>query len=127
MYNAVKTREELMKRLDEYKSYVPDVIGRQQDTMSTIESLQTFDCTMVGSAHKGVLDEKTKLLIAFGIIAYLRCEECLSLHLAKAVELKLTKQEILEACSLAIAFHGGPAMGWTATHIIPGCDQFEIK
>ena len=126
MYNAVKTREMLMQRLEEYKSFVPDIITKQQDTMSAIESLQTFDAGATNT-NTGVINEKTKLLIAFGIIAYLRCEECLSLHLQKALELNLTKQEILESCSVAIAFHGGPAMGWTATHIIPGLDQFGIK
>lgn len=126
MYDAKKVNAELMKRLEEYAEYLPNVISKQQDVMSTIESIQTFD-SGCSNDNKGVLSEKTKLLMAFSVIAYLRCEECLSLHLPKAVELGLTKQEILEACSVAIAFHGGPSMGWTATHIIPGCDQYGIK
>ena len=127
MYNAVETREELIKGLDELKTLIPDVINSQQATMSLIESAPVFNKTNEIIDAEGVLDAKSKLLMCFSVIAYLRCGECLSLHLQKAVDLGVTRQEILEAASIAIPFHGGPAMGWTATHILPGIKQFGIK
>lgn len=127
MYDAIKTRENLIKGLDELKTVIPDVINAQQETMSLIESAQVFQKTDDAIETKGALDAKTKLLMCFSVMAYVRCEECLSLHLQKAVDLKLTRQEIIEAAGIAIAFHGGPSMGWTATHILPGLDQFGIK
>ena len=127
MYDAVKTRENLIKGLDEMKTIIPEVIDAQQAAMSIVESAQVFKKTDEAIESEGALDARTKLLMCFSVMAYLRCEECLSLHLQKAVDLGLTRQEIIEAAGIAIAFHGGPAMGWTATHILPGLDQFGIK
>ena len=45
MYDAIKTREHLVKGLDELNAVIPDVINSQQGTMSLIESAQVFQET----------------------------------------------------------------------------------
>jgi alkylhydroperoxidase/carboxymuconolactone decarboxylase family protein YurZ len=40
------------------------------------------------------------------------CEPCILVHMEKAVAAGATKAEILEACGVAIAMGGGPAMAY---------------
>ena len=46
------------------------------------------------------MDEKAKELIAIGASVAAHCQPCLTYHLAKALELKITEQQIREAISV---------------------------
>ena len=113
MYDAVKTLKELEKGLKTLKKSFPDQIGRGvMNSMDLIES-------------KGTLSKKIKLLMCISVIAYLRCEECVALHVHRALKEGATKEEILEAATVAMSFGAGPSMGFTARHILPAIDQFK--
>jgi len=62
-------------------------------------------------AHKAdALSRKEKELIAVSISLVKRCERCIAYHVRSALALQATRQEILEACFVAVIMEGGPAL-----------------
>lgn len=84
---------------------------------STNSFMQLFANTM----KDGVLSTKEKELIALGFGLATRCEPCIRLHVQKSLAAGATKEEILEAASVAIMMGGGPAY----THIPVVIDTIE--
>ncbi len=81
---------------------------------------------LLGAAYEPkAVDVKTKELISIGIACYNRCEYCIVYHAYKAFEAGATKEEILEASMVAVAFGGGPAMAYTVTLLQACIKEFE--
>lgn len=57
----------------------------------------------------GALSAKEKEFIALGIGVAQRCEPCIRLHVQKCLDAGATKEQILEAASVAVMMGGGPA------------------
>jgi len=74
------------------------------------ESMRCFKEFMGVVLREGKLDTKTKELIAVGTAITARCKYCIAIHVEKALKAGATKEEILEAASVAILMGGGPAM-----------------
>jgi AhpD family alkylhydroperoxidase len=74
------------------------------------ESLRHFKAFMGQVLKEGVLDTKTKELIAVGTAITARCKYCIALHVKKALASGATKDEIFEAATVAMMMGGGPAM-----------------
>jgi AhpD family alkylhydroperoxidase len=58
---------------------------------------------------EGVLTAKEKELIALGIGVAVHCPPCIRAHVQKSLEVGATRQQILEAASVAVVMAGGPA------------------
>jgi AhpD family alkylhydroperoxidase len=71
----------------------------------------------------GVLDGKTKELIALAISVAVRCEGCIAYHAHDAVQLGATRPEMLEAIGVAVLMGGAPA-AVNATYAMDAIDQF---
>ena len=112
MFNAPEDLKALETGLERLKKIIPGPINGVMSAMDAIEA-------------PGIFDKKTKLLMCISVIAYHRCEDCVALHVNRALREGATKEEILEAASIAMAFGGGPSMGFTATHILPAIEQFK--
>lgn len=69
----------------------------------------------------GALSEREKELIAIGIAVGIQCEPCIQLHVKKCLGKGATKEQILEAASVAAMMAGGPAF----THIPMVIDTLE--
>ena len=69
----------------------------------------------------GALTVWEKELIALGIGVTQRCAPCIRLHVQKSLEAGATKEQILEAASVAVMMGGGPAY----THISVVMDTLE--
>lgn len=74
---------------------------------------------------EGELQRKYKELIGLGIALYARCEYCINLHTKQALDEGATREEILEACSVAVAFGGSPSMAYLSTAVLKALDTFE--
>lgn len=61
----------------------------------------------------GALPAKQKELIAVGIAVAIRCSYCIAHHVKRAKELGASRQEILEAASVAMLMGGGPAVAYS--------------
>ena len=81
---------------------------------------------LLGAAYEpGAVDLKTKELISVAIGCYNRCEYCIVFHTYKAFEAGATRQEILEAAMVAVAFGGGPSIAYSVTLLKDAIDEFE--
>lgn len=81
---------------------------------------------LLGAAYEPkALDLKTKELISVGIGCYNRCEYCIVYHSYKAFEAGATKEEILEAAMVSVAFGGGPSMAYSVTLLKDCIAEFE--
>lgn len=60
------------------------------------------------------LDPKTKELIAIAVAVTTRCEGCIAAHVKKATELGVTKAELVDAVTVAIALNAGAAIVYSA-------------
>ncbi len=62
----------------------------------------------------GVLDKKTKELIALAIAVSTRCDACIGFHSKALVQLGATEQEIAETLGVCVYMGGGPSMMYAA-------------
>ena len=74
---------------------------------------------------EGELERKTKELIGIGIAVATRCKFCICIHLKQGLDEGATREEILEAAAVGVAFGGSPAMAYVASTLIPALDQLE--
>ncbi|MBE3587071.1 MAG: carboxymuconolactone decarboxylase family protein [Thermoanaerobacteraceae bacterium] len=74
----------------------------------------------------GALSAKQKELIAIGIGVAIRCHYCIAAHVAKALELGATREEVVEAIGVAVLMGGGPAAAY-ATEALKVLDTLAGK
>ena len=103
-----------------------DFLGGLQEVGKTnTEPVNAF-MGLLGAAYKpGAVDTKTKELISVGISAYNRCEYCIVFHVFKALEAGATREEIMEAAMVAVAFGGGPSIAYSVTLLRDSINEFE--
>lgn len=81
---------------------------------------------LLGAAYEPkALDLKTKELMSVAIGCFTRCEYCIVYHSYKAFEAGATKEEILEAAMVSVAFGGGPSIAYSVTLLKECIDEFE--
>lgn len=73
----------------------------------------------------GALDNKTKEIISIAISIYSRCEYCIVYHTHQALNVGATAEEIMESAMVAVAFGGGPSMGYTVTLLEQSITEFS--
>ena len=71
----------------------------------------------------GVLDARTKELIALAIAVAIRCDGCVAFHAQAAVKHGATREEIMETMGLAIYMGAGPSLMYAA-QAVEAYDQF---
>jgi pyruvate dehydrogenase E2 component (dihydrolipoamide acetyltransferase) len=74
---------------------------------------------------EGELERKYKELIGIGIAVAVRCEYCINIHVKNALSEGASREEILEAAAVAVAFGGSPAMAYVATTVLKALEAFE--
>lgn len=62
------------------------------------------------AVEAGVLDVKTKELIALAIGVAARCDGCIAVHVNHCLKAGAKAEEIAEALGVAVAMGGGPSM-----------------
>ena len=72
--------------------------------------MKSFQGLHHAAASDGVLDAKTKELIALSIAVVVRCDGCIAFHVHDAIEAGASREEIIEALDVAILMGGGPAL-----------------
>jgi AhpD family alkylhydroperoxidase len=90
------------------------------------ETMQAFTALAQSATKDGVLDKKTKELIALALGVAAHCDGCIGFHSEALVRLGTTRQEVLEALSMAIYMGGGPSLMYAAD-AISAYDQYEAK
>lgn len=72
----------------------------------------------------GVLDAKTKELIAVAISIAQRCDGCIGFHTRGAIKAGASREEMLETIGVALLMGGGPSSVYGA-HALDAFDQFK--
>lgn len=78
------------------------------------ETMKAFGQLSQAATKDGVLDKKTKELIALGIAVAVRCDDCIGFHTKALVKQGVTQEEIDELCGLSVYMGGGPSLMYAA-------------
>jgi AhpD family alkylhydroperoxidase len=97
--------------MDDHKEMYPQATAetakRKADLApKQVEAWRTFSRTVF---KEGVLDEKTKQLIAVAVAHVTQCPYCIKSHVPQALRKGATKQEIMEAIWVAAEMRAGAA------------------
>lgn len=98
------------KHLAPLRSKLPDV-------------MQGFGSLAKSAMAGGVIDEKTKELIALAIAVATRCDDCIGFHAKALVRLGGTEEELREMLGVAVYMGGGPSLMY-ASHAIQAYEEF---
>lgn len=96
-----------------------DSITDVQEAMKALsrnnrETVRHFQEFMNHVLQPNKLDTKTKEFIALGTAITARCKYCIAIHVKKCLEAGASREEILEAATVAILMGGGPAMTYVS-------------
>jgi len=91
---------------------------------STPEVMKSFGDLGRAATANGVLDRKTKELIALALSVAARCDPCIGFHTQSLVKLGATRQEIDETLAVATYMGGGPSLMYAAS-AIAAFDEFS--
>ena len=103
----------LSKNIGELRKEIPDVAKG----FSALASSATAD---------GVLDKKTKELIALAIGVSSRCDGCIGFHTKTLVELGATRKEVAETLGMCMYMGEGPVFMYAAD-ALAAFDEFAKK
>ncbi len=109
--NFVELHQHLQERLGQLGSEIPG-------------PMSGFSRLHKKSVESGVLDGKTKELMALAISIVVHCEGCIAYHTHDAIRAGATRAELLETIGVAVMMGGGPASIYAA-HALDAVDQFE--
>jgi len=87
------------------------------------EIAKNFMGLMGSVMEDGALGAKEKELISLGIAVGLRCVPCIYAHTRAALGQGASRQEIMEAASVAVLMQGGPGMAHVA-EVMKALDAF---
>lgn len=100
MLDWKKYKTQLMQRLGRFAQLSPDTMKGYQ--------------TLAKANADGVLDDKTRELIALACAVTTRCDGCIDVHTAAAIQAGCSEQEISAALGVAVAMNAGAAMVYSA-------------
>jgi AhpD family alkylhydroperoxidase len=90
---------------------------------STPDVMKSFGDLGRAATANGVLDKKTKELIALALSVAARCDPCIAFHMQTLVKLGATRQEIDETLGVSTYMGGGPSLMYAAS-AIAAFDEF---
>tara|TARA_R110000868_G_scaffold49156_3_gene158643 strand:- start:865 stop:1209 length:345 start_codon:yes stop_codon:yes gene_type:complete len=92
---------DIVNEFNDYRSRMNDKI--LSDNNKVIKRIFNLD---TNAYSEGVLDVKTKELLGLVASAVLRCDDCIKYHLETSYKLGLTKDQVVEALSIATLVGG---------------------
>ena len=87
------------------------------------ETMRGFSSLAMAAGKDGVLDRKTKELIAMALSVAARCDPCLGYHAEALVKLGCKRAEFEEMLGMCISMGGGPSLMYAA-HALQAFEQF---
>ncbi|NLA52061.1 MAG: carboxymuconolactone decarboxylase family protein [Alcaligenaceae bacterium] len=86
--------------------------------------MQGFAALSSAASKDGVLDQKTKELIAVALGIAARCDDCIAFHIQAAIRLGMTMEELQEVIGMAVMMGGGPSLMY-GSHAIAAFKEFS--
>lgn len=106
------------ERMKHIRSYTGKLSNALPDVMKSFYALSK------ASSAAGVLDSKTKELIALAIAVATHCDDCIAFHTSSALKAGASKEEILEMLGVVVFMGGGPALMY-ATHVMEAVEELQ--
>ncbi len=78
------------------------------------EVMAGFSALSQATTKPGVLDKKSKELIAMALAVANHCPGCIGFHSQTLVKLNTSREELLETLGMAIYMGGGPSLMYAA-------------
>jgi len=97
--------------------------GLRQDIPDT---MQAFSAMAKAALKDGVLDQRTKELIALALGVAAHCDACIGFHIEALVKLGATRAEIEETLGMTVYMGGGPSLMYAA-EAMAAFEQFSAK
>lgn len=98
-----------------YKEVTGDISSSLAKLRKEIPDVMNAFSSLAHAASKeGVLDKKTKELIALALGIAAHCDGCIGFHTQTLVKLGTTRQELLEMLGMAVYMGGGPSLMYAA-------------
>ena len=102
----------------EYKQITRDISASLAKLRAEApEVMKGFSELASAATRDGVLDKKTKELIALALGVAARCDGCLGFHTQALVRLGASRQEVVETLGMAVYMGGGPSLMYAAEAI----------
>lgn len=94
-----------------WHEFIEQMNGRMADLRKAMPDVaREFGGLARAAIAQGVLDSRTKELIALAIGIAARCDGCLAYHAKAAAKHGATREEIVETIGVAVYMGGGPSM-----------------
>ncbi len=101
-----------------YKSIIADTSANLAKLRKDIpDVMQNFNGLAQAAGKAGVLDEKTKELIAMALSVAARCDPCIGYHAKALVRFGATRAEVEEMLGMCVYMGGGPSLMYAAAAI----------
>lgn len=78
------------------------------------EVMAGFPSLAQAATKDGVLDKKTKELIAIALAVANHCPGCIGFHSQTLVKLQASREELMETLAMAVYMGGGPSLMYAA-------------
>lgn len=78
------------------------------------EVMAGFSSIAQAASKDGVLDKKTKELIAMALAVAKQCPGCIGFHAQTLIKLQTSREELLETLGMAVYMGGGPSLMYAA-------------
>ena len=100
---------------DKYNQLTQGISSQLAKMRKEIPDVMAGFSSLAQAASKdGVLDKKTKELIAIALAVSNHCPGCIGFHSQALVKLNTSREELLETLSMAIYMGGGPSLMYAA-------------
>lgn len=107
----------------DYKAITAEVSASLAKLRADIpDTTRGFSGLAQAATRDGVLDRKTKELIAMALSVAARCDPCLGFHAEALVKLGCSRQEFEEMLGMCVYMGGGPALMYAA-HALDAYEQ----
>lgn len=101
-----------------FRALTQQVSGRLASLRSsTPDTMKAFGDLGRAATAPGVLDAKTKELVALALSVAARCEPCIAFHAQALAKLGATRQEVDETLAVCTYMGGGPSLMYAASAV----------
>ncbi len=109
----------------DYKAIIAGISGYTAELRRAVPSvMQGFGAMAKSASAGGLLDQKTKELVALAIGVTQKCDGCIGYHSKALVDLGATREEVAELLGMCVYMGGGPALMYSAD-ALRAFDQFS--
>lgn len=102
----------MSKKFSEVTSGINTQLAKMRKEMPDV--MAGFSALASAATKDGVLDKKTKELIAMALAVANHCPGCIGFHSQALVRLEASREELMETLGMAVYMGGGPSLMYAA-------------